>query len=660
MTNLSLEARSHVSARPVTLLVVFAVWLLHLTTAFTPSIHTWGIDYWSEIPVWCRIGMFTLAVITCFPRTVRFIERWAGPLIESRYFAVTGTVLVLSAFVLFRSRGLAYGDGYTFQELISSPQLPDLAGNLALMPGDLYVHWLFYHLIVLPLDGSARMAYAVLSALAGAMSLLACAHIARQLFPTAARMRWFVVAAACGSGTAAMWFGHVEAYSLANCAILWSIAYTLDGLRVARSLYAAWIVWLIAASMHVLAVALLPVLIVATIHHRRPIALAHMSRLRALFVTILGFAASGLAAMAVHHFWPGIVVPIAPTTDSTYTVFSTAHILDCLNLLVFCAPIGLLGLVAWITQRDDSVTEFTDGYNSDASVVLLAVAAASLWLFSFWVDPLIGAFRDWDLLGAFGIPFSLWGACVLIRQQPRHARFSLSWVAVGMLAISHTGVFVWTLQNEEAVMLRVNRLVPADIHYSASFHRGERLVPWADVLSRACGRDDLAKTHNQTRLLIEPQDPHAWHNLAMNYWKLQLPLKSHDAQMRSLELDPSVAEKWRELAHIRIELDDSVGACEAFERFFKVIDTSAEDRNLLAKLYIGVNRDESAIPLLQKSQRDQPERVDTQYLFGLIAERAGDSAVAIERYESAAKLGKIPGDIERRLRALQPATGGNP
>lgn len=643
-------------ALPNVLLVGFALlFVLHLAGSLAPGVRSWGIDYWSEIPVWAAFGCVGLFVIAIVPQVSSRIDSLVAKVVSRRQFAVAGILLAATLFGVLHSKGLTYGDGYSFPGLLESEMLPQLSGNLRYMVGDLLTHHLLYHYAFAPLGLSVATTYATISVVAGALSLLACVHIARSLYPQNSRARWLLVAAAFTSGTAVLWFGHVEAYSLANTAILWSLAYAISKPQSHRRIILAWLFWLIATFMHLVALAFLPTLVWGTVTRYARVPGGSLSRSRGAVATLGAFLVCALGAAIAGQLKPGILVPIIPTAHSQYTAFSSAHLLDILNLLVFCAPLGLVGCAFWLMSKPRPGTE-----ESASGTALLSVAAFSLWSSAFWIDPLIGGFRDWDLLGSFGIPASLWGATVAVRRISTERQLCSAWVAVAVVAIAHTGTFIWSVQDEAAAALRNDRMVHEDIHYSANFHSGERRVSWADIMSRCIKRDDLAKSHNQARLMLEPNDPHTWQNLAMNYWNLRQGDSAVIAQRKSAELDPSSSTRWQQLAQICMRLGRIECVRSAYESYIALVDTSCSERNILASVYIDLGIDSLAMPLLNRSLDQKPDNYEAYYLLGIVAEHTGDLALALARYEEATIRGGTPVDLQQRLTRLRQAGVGGP
>ncbi len=521
-----------------------------------------------------------------------------------------------------RSRGYSYGDGYSFRSYFASGALPPISGNLALMSGDLIVHWLVYRAAVMPLGGTVEIAYAIVNALAGVASVAAIAFIARLIYPKDRGARWTIIAAGFSSGMAVLWFGHVEAYSLVGAALLWSIAFLIRG----RTTW-AWGAWVVACLLHLLAVAYLPVLVWAMWGRR---VIASFTPKRTFWLFLLGFVAWGLAGMVFSMIEPGIFVPVTGTEDSSYTAFSLAHLSDAANLLLFAAPLGLLGIIVWLARVTPS-----RGGSDDGAITMLAVASASLWYFSFWVDPLIGAFRDWDLIGVYGIPFSILGVVLLLRRTSSRQGVRPQWVVVAAFAIAHTGAFMLTIQDEPKAMDRVDRLVREDVHYSRDFHKGERLMSWSYLLTEILDRKDLAIDHLKKRSLWEPLDVKSWGNLGSLYWQMGRYDSAAASFEEALKLDDDEPKTYEQLAFSYSGSRNLDKAAETVEKLATLRPLKTAELNLWAFCLLMNGNDTKADSLLTTSISQEPDQQEAFYYRGIVQERKHDTLAALASYEQA-------------------------
>lgn len=603
----------------------------HFLTSLSPGIWTWGLDYWSGVPFWARFAALALVFVAAVPQIGQRLADSLERALRARGVRAMAWIFALTLFLAFRSRGHSYGDGYSFRGVIGIDGFPALHGNLTLMTGDIAIHWLVHRLAVAPLGGNVEVTYAILSALGGVFALAAIVQMGRSLFHKTQSARFLLVAAGFSSGLAVMWFGYVEAYTLMAAAVLWMIVFLIQGQRGL-----AWGVWLAACVLHLSAAALLPVLVWDLWGENIQ---WQWTRRRIVLFLFVGFVGAGLLGTLASRFLPGIFVPFFASADTSYTAFSVAHLSDMANLLLFAAPLGVIGAIIWTWHG----TRQQPGPEVRA-VGLLAIASASLLYFAFWIDPLLGAFRDWDLIGLFGIPFSILGALLIMRVGIGHAA-SRSFVLVAAFALGHTGLFVAGLQSETAAMERVDRLIRQDPHYSRNFYRGERLLSWAYILTHIHGRQDLALGHLRNRVDWEPTDHMSWGNLGSAYWFLNQRDSAAACFERSNALSPNNAKTLEQLAVTYSALQQADKARVAFEALAGQRELTISELNTLAFCHFSIGRGASGDSILEVSLGRQPTQHEPHYYRGLFAESAFDTTAAIAHYAAAASIGTAPEDV---------------
>jgi len=622
---------------------------VHLLTSFSPGISTWGIDYWSSFPVAARFVFAAVLALFFLPPVAR-VAQAATDYVRQRvwYLVLCGAGLV-ALFVVLRSRVHVYGDGYSFVGYFAGGRLPDFSNQLGTQALDLIAHWAVYRAIVMPLGGPVETSYVILGAIAGLLSIWAIVRIARVLC-TGRDARRLIVAAGISSVAVTFWFGYVESYSLTNAAILWALAFAMEARSHPWRIWAAWGVWILAAAFHQLAVALLPALIWAHWRAYRPSQKELHAGLRPGIFAV-GFAGWLVATSVYSLVRANVFVPLWPTADSIYTAFSWHHFIDMFNLALLLAPIGLVGAIMWLTDRDARQAGASSGHG------IIAVAAASMWFFSFWVDPLLGAFRDWDLLAGFGIPLSVWGGSVIVRRQSRGGVSSSLWALVAAFAVIHAGAFIATLQNPQGAMMRVDRLVRQDVHYSGGFFHGKRLAPWAAVLQIRFDRNDMAKDHLGRRVLLEPTDAQAWGNLAGAYRLANMTDSARVGYEQALKYDTTNLKYAHNLGMMRLEQGDNSGARDAFTRAAALSDTAYNSYCMLGVALVRLKQAREAGPVLDEAVRRFPDRFDAYYYRGAQREMLADTAGAIKDFETALERGGRVEEVYTRLCQLYQWSG---
>jgi tetratricopeptide (TPR) repeat protein len=604
---------------------------LHMATSFFPRLATWGVDYWSEVPAWARLLVLAIGIVAWIPG---LCDRWGARLAGINFhrgWGYFGAGAALAVFLILSEHGYSYGDGYSFRSMFAGGRFPVLHDQLAFMPLDLIAHWAIYRGLVLPLGGNIDSAYALTSAIGGVIALAACARIGRTLFPASRPARWFLIGSAFASGMAGMWFGHVEAYTLVGACLLWALSFLIQSTTRRAALAGAWGCGLLAIAFHFLAVALLPALVVGSLPR------GMLTRLRGLPKTSQGtlvaalFVATAVGAKVLAMLRPGTLVPFLPNSETTYTAFCIPHLLDMANLLLFCAPIGVVGVLVWGLGSPGG-NETADASERRAMTMLLGIGALFLWLFAFWIDPLIGAFRDWDLLGAFGVPFSLWGGVIVADRLLRGGK-TPNWLAIAAVALAHTGLAVLGAHNEAQAMVRVDRLVRQDVHYSRDYHRGYRLASWSQLLTEVGHRGDLARDHLWNRIEWEPGDPNGWRNLGSLYWNLSKLDSAAYCFEQGLKLLPDDSLLSSQLGFVAVKLGRWEEARRTLAGLASTHPVSPEDMNLWAFAELQLQHNAHADSLLEESIRQKPVQQEAYYYRGFMFEAKHDTAAALRDYE---------------------------
>jgi tetratricopeptide (TPR) repeat protein len=285
------------------------------------------------------------------------------------------------------------------------------------------------------------------------------------------------------------------------------------------------------------------------------------------------------------------------------------------------------------------------------------VMAAWALYFAFWVDPLIGAFRDWDLLAAFGLPFSIWAATTVANRYPKGIPPQWLWVPVAALGIAHSGAFVATMQDETAAALRVDRLVREDMHYTAAFFDGTRLPPWAAIVGRTLDRYDLARDHLALRVQIDPTDALAWANLGNAYRKIEMPDSAIWCYREASDRDSTNEKYANNLGVLYTERRDFPGAEYAFRRVVALSDTAYAARSSLGLVYVNEGKFDEARAMLDEAVAMRPDQFSALYNRGLLNELMADTAAAIADYESAVKSAPGFDDVYTRIVQLYQWSG---
>lgn len=140
----------------------------------------------------------------------------------------------------------------------------------------------------------------------------------------------------------------------------------------------------------------------------------------------------------------------------------------------------------------------------------------------------------------------------------------------------------------------------------------------------------LAVEELQQAIRIHPRIPGAYYQLGLAHWHLRDLPQARQAFLQELEFEPPDAYSLYYLG--RIELSEGRPA-EAVRRFERVLEIGnvLDVRRRLASGYLGMDRVEDAVKLLEDTVARWPEQGESHYLLGRAYQKQGRTAEA--RYE---------------------------
>jgi hypothetical protein len=197
-----------------------------------------------------------------------------------------------------------------------------------------------------------------------------------------------------------------------------------------------------------------------------------------------------------------------PTVDNPYHLLSGNHLIDLLNLVLLNYPLGILLLLI------PGLRKVRNGA-FHASAILPAA------LFAIFVDPKIGAFRDWDLLSIVSAPLMafLLYAMISWSKSNRVLTYSLVMPLV-LFAIVHTGSWIAMNTSKQSSYSRIKRLVVSDPHYSRAYYKGFRNKSWSSLLIQQYDDPKEALRARHERFVGDPDDDLNMVQLGIGYLSL--------------------------------------------------------------------------------------------------------------------------------------------
>ena len=535
-----------------------AIVVLQIVGMLVASRLTWGFGFWDVIsPQWAfpALGLGLLLLIPSV--TGRVSRTLTGPIgaissflrsVPALISVAASSVLLLALFYVFRSRALVYGDGYLIRDVYRSSV--HLFSNIEIMkPLSAPFHQVLYRVITAVTNLGPSDAISLISAIGGVAGFWAIYRLAALLSENRAG-KWFLLFAAMSSGSILLFFGYVENYTWATSVGLWSLAVTIGYAKGRSRLWPAIVLAVIATAFHVAAIVFLTASAFAWVLTRNVFSRMQPSKIFKLTVWLAALGSLSIAFLVEVTPVQDYLILVWPVSDNPYWMLSPAHLIDMVNIAVLVAPFAVVAVLFLPLLRGSRKTEQPPEYYILAMAALLALIA------SFWINPELGAPRDWDLLSIFGIPASFWGARRLLAGfATATAKNSAVLGAVAVCAIC----IVPNVMEKNDVNLAVKRLEPLlwdDPHYQTDYKFAIRCIPWAYTLYYEAGRPaSQTIRYYQRALKVDPNSYMTWFNLGNMYMAMGDAKSAYECLTTSVRINPDDLRPLSNLSKVETQLD---------------------------------------------------------------------------------------------------------
>ncbi len=491
------------------LLLFLALLGVNVLGALFPSYALWGVNYWhwisSPLPLVAFIAAFLLMlppVATIAANLFRKVTPSSLPFSP----ALAGTVISLLLFALFflyRSKAYVYGDGYFILAAAAKTEGLKFFGQLYLQ----IFSMILYHYAVLGFhtlfNFSAETTFALINSLAGVMGVWALYRISGTLAQEKTN-RWFIFLGSLVSGAVALFFGYVEHYTLPLVWMLWSLYYLIRFLQGAGGKGKALLFGVIALGFHLITISYFLVLVFLLFVAKKSQTSSSLAVYIKPFNLVITAASVVAAAVVQLSPLPQVLVPLFPTSDNPYTVLSGAHLLDVFNQALHVAPLPLfLILLSLVSKRLRSLPMTEEEH-------VLGSVAVVTFLTSFWIDPTLGAPRDWDLLSLYAFPATLWGAsrlCRLLSQPILHPKWLVIVIAAGIV---HLPPNLIEKHRLSLATERLDFLLQKSPQYQETYQKALRAEVWGTTLRDNVKKPEYALKYFRRRLDADSSSVTSW------------------------------------------------------------------------------------------------------------------------------------------------------
>ncbi len=491
------------------------VLLIQLAGLLLPIQYAWGFNFWRVVAQpwnYLVLGIALCLLLVPIHRVVgRLLARAVHGLVAlPRAVSVIGGSLILFLlFYVFRSRAFVYGDGLLTLNSHTAWSQPIEFAHYFTKPLGIYVDRVFTRFFSLFLPVEPAVLLGIVLAIAGVVGFWAVIRIARIMSPDTG-MRVFIILGILSSGSVVLFFGYVEDYPWAIAFALWSLRFSLGYVKNREPLWPAFLFGVLAIGFHVLTAPFVLIPIMAVFLRQFP----RVASICLWWVAAVAFVLSVpivLLFFALGRTW--YFVPLRPELGNQYWAFSLSHLLDMVNQILLVAPLGLLLLIFSGRKRENKEPEER---MIDWSLGTLTILT---FLTAFWLNPNLGAPRDWDLLSLFGIPLTLWGVYRYINR--RGLSGSVHRLLTNAVIVAAICLIPNLIEKNNTVIAtkRLDAILWHDAHYQWEYRNADRCVSWAFILSTSLGHSNRSLKYYHRRAAAAGRDPRSWTNLAKVYLK---------------------------------------------------------------------------------------------------------------------------------------------
>jgi tetratricopeptide (TPR) repeat protein len=491
-----------------------------------PSNWTWGYCIWSSLPVYA-FGIVLVSFV------VMWISSISGLVVQPieyglRYITESGKVIhwiaasVISLllgilFFSLRSQSPMFGDGYN---VVSNANLGLTTAPNSFHEAIKFGPVLLYRVGILIFRNQFHVepqaAVGMVSVLGGVATVWGIWLVACELRQNV-HERLTLSLIALTSGWTILLFGHLELYVWPLACLLFCLAAAIRYLNGRCKAPVLWIWIAVTLVMEAMFFPALLVFVLLLLHSRtdgqdRNSPFAFRLRPAAIAWGLIGCSiVVGLALTLSDDRFS--FTPLWPIPKFPYSLFSLEHIADATNTLLLAAPLLLGTCVLWFIRRDLR-------HSLAPSEVLIILIGLALALLSVWIDPGLGAARDWDLLALYGVPASFGAGLVLTKLFPgRTDHFRMCGLSLATIALVSVPTIIERVDSDRA-LLRLDGFLQGDIHYQVSYDDAHGTVPWASLIQTFTDHPELAEKYLVRKLEIEPLSAISWFNLGEIKMKL--------------------------------------------------------------------------------------------------------------------------------------------
>ncbi len=336
-----------------------------------------------------------------------------------------------------------------------------------------------------------------------------------------------------------------------------------------------------------------------------------------LFLYLTGVEFVAYLSQKGSHFLP---VFTAPGFYAPYRLFSLPHFLDFINLQLLSAP--AVCMTFFLLRKKDF------GHQS----FLLSAAAFPL-LFTFFANPEIGAFRDWDILALPALPLTLWAAPALLARiresdQRFHSAFLIC-AAAGLHTLLWVGLNASGGSAEARYIHQVGKLSGHASSYGwdtlgSYYHQQNKSMEALSAYKQAINAN--------------PKNPRHWVSLGLVHLEQGRNADAIEHLKRAVELQPDLAAAHGNLGAAYSEIGQYIKAIEYLNRAIELQPDLAGAHVNLGAAYKNIGKPANAIEHLNRAIELQPDLAGAHVNLGAVYSETGQYPIATKHLQKALEL----------------------
>lgn len=576
--------------------------LVRIIASFFPEQRLWGLNllhYLPPVPRWVMVGIALLVLVPKVNRKLadKFaslfsrIENVLKPVSKRlRYAAIS--LLSFPLFWLFKEKMYLLGDG----NLRGAEIVAGMSFSLT-EPLDFYLHAVLFKILKM----NVFNIYAWLSCLAGIVFVYLVLLLSDKVGQNGEE-KFLIFSVLVTLGSNQLFFGYVESYALMYVAVIAFLFFSWLHLQKRCGLWLPSLVFLLAASLHLAGLTLLPSLIYlylakmpknevenkSILKLKRPVMLFFLFFLIGTGIWILKKSTPSSVSLD-SIFLP----PLGSYQGNSYSLFSFSHITDVFNHQLLVSPVGV---VIWLIL----IFSFSKWINLKSKMItfLLLVIIPQMF-FALLLTPQLGYPRDWDLFAFTSSGYSILGVYLLLQLFRKLKLEKVRYITLALISTALLSTLPWIYVNatQEKAIERFEHLLNFDVPRAALGHE--------------C--------------------------LAYNYRKLGQKEKEVEEWEKAIQLS-NKPRYIKNLGAVYVEMGEYQKAAQKLEEVLKLDPNDHLTHSDLGKVYVILGENQKAKIHFQKAIDLEPDNPVYYENLGLFFLNSGSYSEAIKIFEKALSI----------------------